>query len=84
MKKTVLSAYGNPRVTGINAINIIEGDTLIDVQLTDGQSDVILATRVGMAIRFHETDVREMGRATTGVRGIMPDAPPTSWSAWSS
>jgi DNA gyrase subunit A len=70
VKKTVLSAYGNPRVTGINAINIVEGDELIDVQLTDGQSDVVLATRGGMAIRFHEGDVREMGRATTGVRGI--------------
>jgi DNA gyrase subunit A len=70
VKKTVLSAYGNPRVTGINAINVLEGDELIDVQLTDGESDVVLATREGMAIRFAETDVREMGRATTGVRGI--------------
>ncbi|MQA90267.1 MAG: DNA gyrase subunit A [Gemmatimonas sp.] len=70
VKKTVLSAYGNPRVTGINAINIAPGDILIDVQLTDGESDVILATREGMAIRFHEADAREMGRATTGVRGI--------------
>src|SRR5690606_12083499 len=70
VKKTVLSAYGNPRVTGINAINISEGDELIDVQLTDGKSDVALATRDGLAIRFHESDVREMGRATTGVRGI--------------
>src|SRR5690606_23051164 len=71
VKKTVLSAYGNPRVTGINAINIAEDDVLIDVQLTDGQSDVILATREGMAIRFRESDAREMGRATTGVRGVM-------------
>jgi DNA gyrase subunit A len=70
VKKTVLSAYGNPRVTGINAINVLEGDELIDVQLTDGESTVVLATREGMAIRFAETDVREMGRATTGVRGI--------------
>jgi DNA gyrase subunit A len=70
VKKTVLSAYGNPRVTGINAINISEGDELIDVQLTSGQSQVILATRQGMAIRYSETDVREMGRATTGVRGV--------------
>ncbi|MEX0912500.1 MAG: DNA gyrase C-terminal beta-propeller domain-containing protein, partial [Gemmatimonadota bacterium] len=70
VKKTVLSAYGNPRVTGINAINISEDDELIDVQLTDGQSEVILATREGMAIRFDESDAREMGRATTGVRGI--------------
>ena len=71
IKKTNLSAYGNPRVTGINAINITDGDSLIDVQLTDGKSDVILATREGMAIRFNETDAREMGRATTGVRGIL-------------
>jgi DNA gyrase subunit A len=70
VKKTVLSAYGNPRVTGINAINILEGDELIDVQLTEGESGVVLATRNGMAIRFKETDVREMGRATTGVRGV--------------
>jgi DNA gyrase subunit A len=70
IKKTVLSAYGNPRVTGINAINVSEGDVLIDVQLTDGRSDIILATREGMAIRFNETDAREMGRATTGVRGV--------------
>jgi DNA gyrase subunit A len=68
--KTGLSAYGNPRVTGINAINISEGDELIDVQLTDGQSEVVLATREGLAIRFKESDVREMGRATTGVRGV--------------
>jgi DNA gyrase subunit A len=70
VKKTVLSAYGNPRAVGLNAINVLEGDELISVQFTDGRSDVILATREGMAIRFHETDVREMGRATTGVRGI--------------
>jgi DNA gyrase subunit A len=70
VKKTVLSAYGNPRASGINAINIEPGDELIDVQITDGSNDVVLATRHGMSIRFHEHDVREMGRATTGVRGI--------------
>jgi DNA gyrase subunit A len=70
VKKTVLSAYGNPRSTGINAINIEPGDELIDVQVTDGSNDVVLATRHGMSIRFNEKDVREMGRATTGVRGI--------------
>jgi DNA gyrase subunit A len=70
VKKTGLSAYGNPRTTGINAINIESGDELIDVQVTDGSNDVVLATRHGMSIRFHENDVREMGRATTGVRGI--------------
>ncbi|CAN5827645.1 DNA gyrase subunit A [soil metagenome] len=70
VKKTVLSAYGNPRVTGINAINIMDDDQLIDVQLSDGNCEVVLATREGMAIRFKDTDVREMGRATTGVRGV--------------
>jgi DNA gyrase subunit A len=70
VKKTVLSAYGNPRSTGINAINIEDGDELIDVQVTDGTNDVVLATRHGMSIRFNERDAREMGRATTGVRGI--------------
>jgi DNA gyrase subunit A len=70
VKKTVLSAYGNPRANGINAINIEPGDELIEVQVTDGSNDVVLATRHGMSIRFHENDVREMGRATTGVRGI--------------
>ncbi|MGI9181355.1 MAG: DNA gyrase subunit A [Longimicrobiaceae bacterium] len=74
VKKTVLSAFGNPRAVGINAINILEGDELIDVQLTDGSCDVVLATREGMAIRFQERDVREMGRATTGVRGISLEA----------
>jgi DNA gyrase subunit A len=70
VKKTVLSAYGNVRATGINAINIEPGDQLIDVQVTDGTNDIVLATRHGMSIRFHEKDVREMGRATTGVKGI--------------
>jgi DNA gyrase subunit A len=70
VKKTALSAYGNPRSVGLNAINVLEGDELISVQLADGACDVVLATREGMAIRFQETDVREMGRATTGVRGI--------------
>ncbi len=70
VKKTVLSAYGNPRSTGINAINIEGPDELIDVQITDGNNDIVLATRGGMSIRFHESDVREMGRATTGVKGI--------------
>lgn len=70
VKKTVLSAYGNPRSSGINAINIEPGDELIDVQLTDGTNDVVLATRNGMSIRFSERDVRPMGRAAAGVRGI--------------
>jgi DNA gyrase subunit A len=70
VKKTILSAYGNVRSNGINAINIDEGDELIDVQMTDQTSDVVLATQDGMSIRFHQSDVREMGRATTGVKGI--------------
>ncbi|MDP3775380.1 MAG: DNA gyrase subunit A [Gemmatimonadales bacterium] len=70
VKKTALSAYGNVRTTGLNAINIEDGDELIDVQVTDGTNDIVLATRHGMSIRFHEKDVREMGRATTGVKGI--------------
>ena len=74
VKKTVLSAYGNPRSTGINAINIEPGDELIDVQPTEGNDDIVLATRGGMSIRFHESDVREMGRATTGVKGIELEA----------
>ncbi len=70
VKKTVLSAFQHPRSTGINAINIERGDELIEVQLTDGSNDVVLATRGGMSIRFSERDVREMGRAAAGVRGI--------------
>jgi DNA gyrase subunit A len=70
VKKTVLQAYGNPRASGINAINITAGDELIDVQITDGSNDIVLATRHGMSIRFAERDVREMGRAAAGVRGI--------------
>jgi DNA gyrase subunit A len=70
VKKSVLSDYGNPRANGIIAIHIEDGDELIDVQLTDGNNDVVLATRNGMSIRFQESDVRPMGRATTGVKGI--------------
>ncbi|MFV1989041.1 MAG: DNA gyrase subunit A, partial [Gemmatimonadota bacterium] len=70
VKKSSLADYGNVRSTGINAINIREGDRLIDVKLTDGTNDVILATRNGKSIRFPEADAREMGRATQGVRGI--------------
>ncbi len=70
VKKTSLAAYGNPRSNGINAINIEKGDELIEVMLTDGTNDVVLATSHGMSIRFSEKDAREMGRATSGVRGI--------------
>ncbi len=70
VKKTVLSAYGNPRRDGINAIKLNPGDELIEVKLTDGTNDVILATAHGMAIRFNEKEVRDMGRVAAGVRGI--------------
>jgi DNA gyrase subunit A len=70
VKKTVLAAYSNVRSVGLNAINIREGDELIDVQLTREGDEVILATRNGMAIRFRESDARAIGRATEGVRGI--------------
>jgi len=70
VKKTVMSAYGNVRTVGINAINIEADDELIDVQKTRGNDDIVLATSSGMSIRFHESDVREMGRATGGVKGI--------------
>jgi DNA gyrase subunit A len=70
VKKTALSAYRHVRVVGVNAINITEDDELIDVQITGGNDEIVLATREGMAIRFHESDVREMGRVATGVRGI--------------
>ena len=70
VKKTNLMAYSNIRSTGIIAINLNEGDELISVRQTTGESDVILATETGMAIRFREDNVRSMGRDTAGVRGI--------------
>jgi DNA gyrase subunit A len=60
-------------MSGIRAINIEKGDELIDVQVTDGKNDIVLATRHGMSIRFHEQDVRDMGRTATGVWGIALD-----------
>ncbi len=70
IKKTALSEYSNVRSTGIKAIKIDEGDQLIDVQITSGTNDVVLVARHGLSIRFHEQDVRAMGRDTTGVKGI--------------
>jgi DNA gyrase subunit A len=70
VKKSRLSEYGNVRNVGIKAIKIEDGDALIDVQITGGQNDVVLATRHGLSIRFPEGDVREMGRDTTGVKGV--------------
>jgi len=70
VKKTSLSAYSNPRSTGIIAINLVEGDNLVEAAITDGDNNVFIATRNGKAIRFHENDVRDMGRNSIGVRGI--------------
>ena len=70
IKKTVLSAYSNVRRGGINALTIAKGDKLIEVKLTDGNNDIIIGTKKGMAIRFNEKEVRPMGRTATGVRGI--------------
>ena len=70
VKKTALAAYQNVRASGIIAINVEAGDRLIGVELTSGQDDLVLVTRKGMGIRFHEADARPMGRATGGVRGI--------------
>jgi DNA gyrase subunit A len=70
IKKTKLSAYGNIRAVGLNAINIREGDDLIDVRVTTGSDQIILGTRNGMAIRFPEKDARPLGRVASGVRGI--------------
>ncbi|MGI9038732.1 MAG: DNA gyrase subunit A [Gemmatimonadota bacterium] len=70
IKKTSLAAYSNVRTVGLNAINIVDDDSLIDVQLIDPDNDILLITKKGMAIRFEEADAREMGRATQGVRGV--------------
>jgi DNA gyrase subunit A len=73
IKKTELSAFSRPRQAGIRAINFQEGDNLLDVKLTNGNNEIILAVRSGRAIRFHEEKVRDMGRTATGVRGITLD-----------
>jgi DNA gyrase subunit A len=70
IKKTSLEAYSRPRLNGINAININEGDQLLEARLTNGTSEVLMALRSGRAIRFNEKTVRPMGRTATGVRGI--------------
>jgi DNA gyrase subunit A len=71
VKKTSLAAYGNARSGGINAISVVDKDELIDVRLTGGDDQVVLATRNGKAIRFQEGEVREMGRVARGVKGIV-------------
>ncbi len=73
VKKTALKAYSNPRTTGIIALEIDKGDELMDVQLTSGSDNVLIATYKGMAIRFPETDARPMGRTARGVIGIRLD-----------
>jgi DNA gyrase subunit A len=70
IKKTPLSAYANPRKGGIQASGLDPGDTLVGAMITHGDSQIVLATREGMAIRFNETDARSMGRTAAGVRGI--------------
>ncbi|WP_199138108.1 DNA gyrase subunit A [Pedobacter sp. ASV12] len=70
IKKTSLEAYSRPRVNGINAININEGDQLLEASLTTGSSEIVMALRSGRAIRFNESTVRPMGRTATGVRGV--------------
>src|SRR5438105_13026690 len=73
IRKTELSAYGNPRQGGIIALKMDDGDKLIGVEITDGQREILLGTRHGIVIRFKEEDVRPMGRTAHGVRGIMLD-----------
>ena len=70
VKKTVLSAYGNVRRDGIIALRIQDDDDVIDAAITDGKQDILLVTRNGMSVRFSESDVRTMGRVSTGVKGI--------------
>lgn len=70
VKKTLVEAYSRPRSSGINALNLQEGDWLIDARLTDGENEILLASKEGKAIRFFEKDVRAMGRTATGVRGM--------------
>lgn len=73
VKKTSLEAYSRPRANGINAINVREGDMLLEARLTTGSSKIMIATRKGKAIRFDEEKLRPMGRNATGVRGVMLD-----------
>ncbi len=73
IKKTSLEAYSRPRAAGINAVNLREGDELIEAMLTNGNEQVLIAAREGRCCRFEETDVRPMGRNSTGVRGINID-----------
>ncbi|MBQ4445784.1 MAG: DNA gyrase subunit A [Prevotella sp.] len=73
VKKTSLRAYSRPRANGVNAINILEGDEVVDVRLTNGNNELVMANRNGRAVRFHENAIRAMGRVATGVRGMRLD-----------
>lgn len=73
VKKTSLEAYSRPRTNGVNAINIVEGDEVVDVRLTNGKNEIILANRNGRAVRFDEDSIRTMGRVSIGVRGMKLD-----------
>lgn len=73
IKKTSLEAYSRPRAKGVNAVNVREGDELLEAILTDGKSEVLIASRNGRCVRFDETDARPLGRTATGVRGINLD-----------
>lgn len=73
VKKTSLEAYSRPRTNGVNAINIAEGDEVVDVRLTNGKNELIVANRNGRAVRFDESEIRAMGRVATGVRGMRLD-----------
>ena len=73
IKKTSLEAYSRPRANGVIAINIAEGDEVVDVRLTNGKNEIIMANKNGRAVRFNEETVRAMGRTATGVRGMKLD-----------
>ena len=73
LRKTLLEQYSRPRQNGVNAITIREDDRVIEVRMTNGNNEIIIANRNGRAIRFHENAVRVMGRTATGVRGMTLD-----------
>jgi len=73
IKKTLLEAYSRPRANGVIAINILEGDEVVDVRLTNGHNELLMADRNGRAVRFNENTIRAMGRVSTGVRGMRLD-----------
>lgn len=75
IKKTSVEAFSRPRVNGINAITINEGDSLLEVKLTNGNNEILLANKMGRAIRFNESKVRSMGRTAAGVKGMKLDGP---------